>query len=124
VYKADQSGAKQFVGEDQIDHTPRDEKLSIKLGQAFDVVADRKQIKTTQLGQCQNESSWEITLRNHKATSETVEVEEPTGGDFEVTASSHPPRKDSATKLVFTVAVPAQGETKLTYTVRTRWCGQ
>lgn len=122
VYKADQSGSKQFVGEDQIDHTARDEKLRIKLGQAFDVVAERKQLKTTQLGQCQNESSWEITLRNHKATAETVEIEEPTGGDFQVTASSHPPRKDSATKLVFEVAVPAHGETKVTYTVRTRWC--
>ena len=56
VYKADKSGAKQFIGEDAIDHTPRDEKVRIKMGEAFDVVGDRKQMKWTALGTCVSES--------------------------------------------------------------------
>ena len=45
VYKADKSGAEQFIGEDSIDHTPRDEKVRIKMGESFDVVGDRKQAR-------------------------------------------------------------------------------
>ncbi len=63
--KADKGGARQFVGEDSIDHTPRDE-VSVKLGEAFDVVGERKQMEWVALGSCGSESSWEIELRNHK----------------------------------------------------------
>jgi hypothetical protein len=122
VYKADQSGAKQFVGEDSIDHTPRDEKVRIKLGDAFDVVGDRKQLRTTQLGRCQSESAWEISLRNHKDSAERVEVYEPSGGDWQIVQSSHQPRREDAHTFAFDIELPARSEVKLTYTVRVRYC--
>lgn len=122
VYKADQSGAKQFVGEDRIDHTPRDEEIRVKLGDAFDVVGDRKQVRYTALGGCSGESEWEIELRNHKDSVETVLIFEPVGGDWEVTSSSHSAKREDAHTFSFEVTVPARGSTKVNYRVRIRWC--
>lgn len=122
VYKADHGGAKQFVGEDTIDHTPRDEKIRIKLGEAFDVVGDRKQMRYVNFGGCVSESHWEIELRNHKDKAEQVEIYEPVGGDWEIMESSHPARREDAHTFVFDVSVPARGKTKVTYRVKIRWC--
>ena len=122
VYKADTSGAQQFVGEDAIDHTPRDEKIEIKLGEAFDVVADRKQMEWRALGGCSSESAWTIALRNHKDEAVKVEVIEPANGDWEILSSSHPAKKEDAQTFVFTASVPSRGETKVTYRIRVRWC--
>ena len=122
VYQADRSGAQQFIGEDAIDHTPRDEKLRIKMGEAFDVVGDRKQTDWQTLGICTSRSSWEIELRNHKDQTERVEVYEPVGGDWEIEASSHRYTKHDAHSFSFDVAVPANGKTKISYRVRIRWC--
>jgi hypothetical protein len=122
VYKADKSQAKQFVGEDAIDHTPRDEKVHIKVGEAFDVVADRKQVRWSTLGNCSSESAWSIELRNHKDEDVSVEVREPAGGDWKISQSSHPAVQDDAQSFHFDVSVPKRGKTMLTYTVRVRWC--
>ncbi len=122
VYKADKSGAKQFIGEDQIDHTPRDEKVRIKMGEAFDVVGDRKQMSWTALGSCSSESEWEISLRNHKDVVEEVLDVEPIGGDWQVLSESHPHVKKDAFTFTYTVKVPARGETKIKYRTRVRWC--
>ncbi|MES1187440.1 MAG: DUF4139 domain-containing protein [Myxococcales bacterium] len=122
VYKADKSGARQFVGEDQIDHTPRDEKIRIKLGEAFDVVGDRKQTEYRVLGNCSSESRWEIELRNHKETAVVVEDSEPIAGDWTVVESSQPYVKKDAGTFTFDVKVPARGKTKLSYRVRLRYC--
>jgi hypothetical protein len=122
VYKADKSGAKQFVGEDQIDHTPRDEKIRVKMGEAFDVVGDRKQLEWRALGSCTSESRWEIELRNHKDTAVEVEDYEPIGGDWTVLESSIPFEKKDAGTFTFKVKVPARGKTKVSYRVRLRYC--
>ena len=122
VYKADKSGAKQFIGEDQIDHTPRDEKLRIKMGDAFDVVGDRKQTDWKPLGDCTSESAWEISLRNHKDTAEHVEVYEPVGGDWSILNSSLPYVKKDQETFTFDVKLAPKSEVKVTYRVRTRWC--
>jgi hypothetical protein len=122
VYKADKSGAKQFVGEDQIDHTPRDEKIRVKMGEAFDVVGDRKQTDWRVLGSCTAESSWEIELRNHKDVAVEVEDYEPIGGDWTILESSIPSVKKDAGTFTFNVKVPARGKTKVTYRVRLRYC--
>jgi hypothetical protein len=122
VYKADKSGAKQFVGEDSIDHTPRDEKISVKLGEAFDVVADRKQMEWRAFGNCTSESSWQIELRNHKDQAVSVEIREPAGGDWTIVESSHPAKKEDQNTFTFTVNVPQRGATKVSYRVRVRWC--
>jgi hypothetical protein len=122
VYKADKSGAKQFIGEDSIDHTPRDEKVRVKMGEAFDVVGERKQTEWRALGTCTSESAWEIELRNHKDQATEVEIFEPVGGDWTVLSSSHPHKKRDAFTFTFDVKVPANGKTKVTYRVRIRWC--
>jgi hypothetical protein len=122
IYKADKSGAKQFVGEDNIDHTPRDERVRLEAGQAFDVVADRKQVSWSSLGDCSAESAWTIDLRNHKDEDVSVEVREPAGGDWQVVKSSLRPEKDDAHSFHFDVPVPKRGKTQLAYTVRVRWC--
>lgn len=122
VYKADRSGAKQFVGEDAIDHTPRDEKLRIKMGEAFDVVGDRKQTEWHALGSCVSESAWAIELRNHKDEPVRVEVREPVGGDWTIVQSSLPATKEDAQTFTFDVPVPRRGSTQVTYRVRVRWC--
>jgi hypothetical protein len=122
VYKADKSGAKQFVGEDTIDHTPRDEKLRVKMGEAFDVVGDRKQTEWKELGGCVSESAWEIEIRNHKDTAVEVEDYEPIGGDWTLLSSSQAADKKDAGTFSFAIKVPARGKTKVSYRVRVKWC--
>jgi hypothetical protein len=122
VYKADSSGAQQFVGEDSVGHTPRDEEIELTLGEAFDVVYDRRQLAWRAIDACSSDSEWEIALRNHKPTPVQVEVLEPAAGDWTILKSSHPARARDAQSFAFSVGVPAQGSAKLTYRVRVRWC--
>ena len=122
VYKEDSSGAQQFIGEDRIDHTPRDEKVRIKMGDAFDVVGDRRQMSWSALGSCVSESSWEIDLRNHKDEDVEVEVVEPIGGEWTILSSTNQWKKLDAHTFTFDVGIPARGEEKIGYRVRVRWC--
>ncbi|MFO0567647.1 MAG: DUF4139 domain-containing protein [Polyangiaceae bacterium] len=122
VYKADKSGAKQFIGEDHIDHTPRDERVRVKMGDAFDVVGDRRQMEWRTLGSCSSESTWEIELRNHKDKATRVEVYEPVGGEWTIVESTHKHQKKDAFTFTFDVEVPANGKTKVKYKVRVKWC--
>ena len=122
LYKADGSGAQQFLGEDAIEHTPRDEKLRLKVGDAFDVVADRVQKEWSQVDRCVAISSFEIELRNHKSTGVQVIVNEPVGGDWEVLKHDQPFVKVDSATLRFDVKVPARSSSKLTYQVRVRYC--
>ncbi len=122
VYKADRSGAQQFIGEDRIDHTPRDERVRIKMGEAFDVVGDRRQMEYRVISSCVSKCAWEISLRNHKDDAAQVEVVEPVGGDWEILSSSHRYRKLDAHTFAYMVNLPASGEAKINYRVRVRWC--
>lgn len=120
VYQSDQEGMLQFAGEDRIEHTPKDETIRLKLGNAFDIVAERIQMDFQQLAPNLTESSFEITLRNHKAQDIVVDVVEPMSGDWTVQAKSHEFVKKDANTAVFSLPVPKDGETKLTYTVRVK----
>src|SRR4029453_2730600 len=80
VYQADSKGGVQFVGEDRINHTPKDETLKLKIGNAFGVVCERNQIDFEKIATSVYEIEYEITLRNHKPTPVTVEVNETIGG--------------------------------------------
>ncbi len=122
VYKRDETGAQQFIGEDLIDHTPRDEDVRIKMGEAFDVVGDRRQMDYSILSGCVSESAWEVTLRNHKDEDVDVMLVEPVGGDWEIISSSHEFTKLDAWTFTFEPEVSALGETTVTYRVRVRWC--
>ncbi len=122
VYKADRAGAQQFIGEDRIDHTPRDERIRIRMGEAFDVVGDRRQMEYRVISGCVSESSWRVTLRNHKDERIEVDVVEPVGGDWEILQSSHTYTKVDAHTFTYRVGVAPNGETVISYRVRVRWC--
>jgi len=119
VYKADSQESLQFVGEDQIDHTPKDETVKVKMGEAFDVVGERRQTSYTRLARTLSEVSWQIVVRNHKDEDVTVRVEEPMHGDWEV-ISSTPEKygKPDTHTLRFEVSVPKNGKVKIGYPVR------
>ncbi len=121
VYKRDSEGSLQFVGEDSIDHTPKDEKIRVKLGDAFDVVGTRKQTDWKKLASDTYEAAFEISLRNHKKEDVVVRVVEPIPGDWQMISSSHDFRKAEAHTAEFSIPVKKDGETKLTYRVRMRF---
>jgi hypothetical protein len=118
VYKYDKEGSLQFVGEDSIDHTPKDEKIRIKLGDAFDVVGSRKQTDWKKIAYDTYEASFEVSLRNHKKEDVVVKVIEPIPGDWKILNSSHDYKKTEAHTAEFSIQVPKDKETKLTYRVR------
>ena len=126
VYKRDSEGRAQFVGEDAIDHTPKNELVRLKLGDAFDVTARRKQTDYKSLGKqapWRNvvEMAFEVELKNAKKEAVTVAVLEPIYGDWEVIQKSHAFTKESAGSAKFKVEVPAEGSATLTYRVRVKW---
>jgi hypothetical protein len=122
LYKADASGALQLVGEDAIDHTARDEKLTLKVGEAFDIVGDRKQTEWKQLGSCSAEGAFETELRNHKDREVSIEMNEPAGAEWQILQNSHPFEKVDAGTFRFVVKVPARGTTRVTYRIFVRYC--
>jgi hypothetical protein len=121
VYKADASGSQQLIGEDWIEHTPKDERVKIKLGNAFDVVAERTQKDWRKLAGNLFEVEWEITLRNHKNADQAVTVIEPVPGDWQVLQSTHAYEKIEAHTLKFQIPVPKEGAAKVAYRVRIRF---
>ena len=120
VYKADAGGSEQLVGEDWIEHTAKDERVKIKLGDAFDVVGERTQKDWRKLGSNLWEVEWEIALRNHKSQDQTVTVIEPVPGDWQVVQSTHAWDKPEAHTLRFQVPVPKESAAKIVYRVRIR----
>lgn len=118
VYKADSDASLQFIGEDRIDHTPKDEMIKIKMGDAFDVVAERKQTDWRKIADNLYEAAFEISLRNHKDEPVTVSVIEPMMRDWEILTSSHTHKKVEAHTAQFEIPVAKDGETKLTYRAR------
>lgn len=121
VYQADSRGGTQFVGEDKIEHTPKDETVRINTGEAFDVVCDRKQLDFKRISSDVFEFEYQITLRNHKDSAVTVEVREPIGGDWEVLNSNLKWDKLDSSTLGFEVPVDKNGTSTLTYKVRVKW---
>jgi hypothetical protein len=121
VYQQDSRGGSLFAGEDHIDHTPKDEEISLHIGNAFDIVAERKQTDYKKLSDRLYEFEYEITLRNHKALPITVEVNEPIGGDWEMVNSSYKFTKTAAFAAQFDVPVDKDGTSVLKYRVRVRY---
>ena len=118
VYQADSKGGLQLAGEDRIDHTPKDETLKLKIGNAFDVVCERNQVDFQKIAANVYEFEYEITLRNHKAIPITVEVNEPIGGSWRMVRSTHAATKTAAWAAQFTVPVAQDGVATLKYRVR------
>jgi len=118
VYQADSKGGLQFVGEDRIGHTPKDETINLKIGNAFDIVCERKQVDFERIANDVYEFGYQVTLRNHKDIAVTVEVNEPIGGSWRMLNSTHPFEKTAAFAAQFKVPVAANGTSTLDYRVR------
>ncbi len=123
MYKRDVDGAPLLIGESRIGHTPVGERVKLRVGRAFDVVAERTQTDFTKLGPRALEESYEIVIRNRKDENITVTVVESLfrAAEWEITDASHDFTKADAHTVHFEVEVPAQGEETITYTVRYRW---
>ncbi|HSC45515.1 MAG TPA: hypothetical protein VLC94_06775 [Candidatus Acidoferrum sp.] len=121
VYQKDSKGSILFVGEDRIDHTPKDEFLNIHIGNAFDVISERKQTDYKHIDTHTWEMEFEITLRNHKDSPITVEINEPIGGDWEMVNSTYKYTKTAAWAAQFNVPVAANGTSVLKYRIRAHW---
>lgn len=122
IYKKDDDGALQFIGEDAIDHTPQDETVRVKVGEAFDIVGERTQtqFRVLQSGHLY-ESSYKVEIRNHKEEDVVVSVVEVIPGDWEILESSHDFDKESSNRIRFDVPVAKKGSAELTYSVRIKY---
>lgn len=120
VYQPDSEGQLQFIGEDQIDHVPKGEKITVTVGNAFDVVGKRTQTGFEQVNNNVQRTSSEIELNNSKPEAQDVTVVEHFYGDWEIINSSDKYEKIDASTVEFRVSVPANGTKKISYTVENR----
>lgn len=111
-------GSVEFVGEDRINHTPRDEKITLTLGQAFDILGETTMTDQRRITDRVTEMSYKVVLKNRKDTAVTIEVERTLSGNWEVLRNSREYRKINANKIAFDVPVPTNSEVEVTYTVR------
>jgi len=126
AYKKDSQGNAQFVGEDQIDHTPKNETVRLKLGDSFDVTADKKQTDFKALprpakGNSLSESAYEIVLKNAKKEPVIVTVQEPIPGDWKILKENHASQKATSNTAVWKIEIPAEGKTILNYRVQVKY---
>jgi hypothetical protein len=123
TYKKDGDGALEFIGEDAIDHTSRDERLALYIGDAFDVVGERKQTAFTKINDHECTESFEIKVRNHKKEDVTVKVLEKMyrSADWDMVKNSSAFEKIDVRTIVFPVKVAANKEATVTYTVHYKW---
>ena len=121
VYQKDSKGGVLFIGEDRIDHTPKDETVTVHIGNAFDIVEERKQTDYKRIDGHTWEMEFEIKLRNHKDAPVVVEVNEPIGGDWEMLSSTYKATKTAAFAAQFHVPVEKDGVSVLTYRIRAKW---
>jgi len=121
VYKADSTGMLQFIGEDSIKHTPKDEELTLFMGEAFDVVCERRVMDRRKITNRIWEYDVEVEIRNHKTDGIAVTVVDHAGGDWELMKTTHDMNKKDASTLHFIVPVKADQDVTLKYTIRRNW---
>lgn len=121
VYAKDSKGAAQFVGEDRIEHTAKNEKLKLRLGEAFDITADRTQTEYRRIADNVSETSYRIELRNAKDEAVTVRVQEPLPGDWEILRESRKHARESAHVVSWQVEIPPGGKAVHEYSARVKW---
>ena len=124
VNQKDDDGSLEFIGENVIDHTPRNEEVLIKLGSAFDVVGERKQTSfTIDTDKKWLEEEFEIKIRNQKKQKVRITVKENLyrGAGWEIVSSSHKYEKKSANSIEFQVDVAPDKEEIIKYKVKYSW---
>ncbi|MBU1637478.1 DUF4139 domain-containing protein [bacterium] len=120
IYQEDTDGSEEFIGEDNVEHTPKDEKIRVRTGEAFDIAVERLEKNYRRITDRVSERDYEVKLRNHKEEAVEVVVVDYLYGDWEILQSSHAYDKVSSRKVEFTIPVAPDKETILTYTVRTQ----
>lgn len=120
-HERDPQGDLQFTGETSIAHTAEGELMTLEVGDAFDLAAERREVAHRRISDRERELQVEIKLRNRKRTAVTITAEETVGGDIEVTQKSHDFTRKDANTLAWKIPVPAGKEVALTYTVRVRY---
>ena len=118
VFKADTDGSMIMLGEDRIDHTPKDEQLSLTIGNAFDLAATSKTVDQTMISKTVQERTDEIELRNRKDEDVTIKVEKNLWGYWEILESNFPYVKKDAGTVVFQIPVKANQTATLRLKVR------
>jgi hypothetical protein len=124
VYKKDSDGAEEFIGEDSIDHTPKDETVRVKMGKAFDVVGERKRVDfNSDAAHRTFTETFEIKIRNHKEEAVTVDVIEHLyrWTNWKLISPSQKFSKEDAQTVRFEVPIKKDGEAVVTYTVKYSW---
>ena len=127
VYKRDAAGRAQFIGEDRIDHTPRGESVRLKLGEAFDITADKTQTDFQKLAGAYNnrggvlESGYQMEIRNAKRENVVVTVVENLPGEWQILQESLAHKPVSAGSVVWKVPVPAEGKAVLAWRARVKY---
>jgi hypothetical protein len=121
VYMKDTNGGAQLVGEDAIAHTAKGEKIGLRLGEAFDITADRVQTDFKSLSSRTSQSSYKIEIRNADSKPVTVTVREPLQGDWTITKESERHIKESSGTASWKINVPAEGTAVLEYTALVKW---
>jgi len=119
VFKADTDGSMILLGEDRIDHTPKDEELKLTVGYAFDISAEETMTNYQKISNRVDEKTYRIELRNHKKEDITVTVEKSVYGDWEIINKDKEFKKKDANTIEFSVPVSAEDESTINFTVRT-----
>ncbi|MBN1466990.1 DUF4139 domain-containing protein [candidate division KSB1 bacterium] len=121
VYKNDSDGSQEFIGEDAIDHTPKDETVRLTMGNAFDIVGERVEKEMQRISKRSTQQTIQIALRNHKKEPVNVTVIEHWWGAWQLVGPTPPVKKKTADRVEFTVAIPADGEKTFEYTVLSQY---
>jgi hypothetical protein len=123
-YRRDSDGQLEFVGENTMDHTPKDETIRVYTGNAFDVLGERKRTHyRVDVNQHWMEESFELRIRNHKKQAVNVRAVEHLYrcANWKLTEQSQLSRKVDAETVEFPVTVAPDGEQVITYTVHYSW---
>ncbi len=118
IFKRDEEDDVEFIGEDEIAHSPKDEEIELKVGVAFDVKGEFKVLHTERISKKARKEEYQVELRNHKDEDITVEVTKRLGRDWEITESSQDYEKKDAFTVKFIVEVKANQSKVITFTVR------
>ncbi len=117
LYKSDEKDL-EFIGEDLIDHTPKDEKVKLKVGEAFDIRIDEKIVSTKQISRNVSDSEFEVKIKNRKKDKSVVYIDRMLYSNWEILEKNHDYEKLNAYKVRFKIDLPADTEKTLKYKVR------
>lgn len=118
LFKAASDGALVLLGEDMIEHTPKDEEVDLRVGYAFDIAAEERMMSQTRISDRVEEREYEVEFRNHKTEAVTISVEKKLYGTFEILSASFEYKRKDATTMTFDIPVGVDQTVVAKYKVR------